>query len=183
MRNSLSQRRTFLPMRWKKLICFKDTTCTPTHTHSAFFPFNSANPIKSMAPTHPWVFIFNWRCFAIHGAAAGAVFAPTQGSKRIKIEARRAIQENWKWDGELFVLSASAFLLFFASALKASSPSSPPAVFHFNFLEESNNTFAFKSFRSTPKCGGGGFWKGGNAEREKLQTIFTSMDPEEWVRQ
>lgn len=115
-----------------------------------------------MAPTHPWVFIFNWRCFAIHGAAAGAVFAPTQGSKRIKIEARRAIQENWKWDGELFVLSASAFLLFFASALKASSPSSPPAVFHFNFLEESNNTFAFKSFRSTPKCGGG------DSEREEM---------------
>lgn len=153
-------------------------------------------------PTHQrWVFIFNWCCSALE--AALLLQFCSKGSKGIKIEARRALQRNWKraeWVTvcvhfclrpstfhEIFSLCSAIFRICpeGSTAFSPSFPSSafPSAViFHFNFLEESINTFAFKSFSrpqnailhntNTTKRKIAS-WR--NVEMEKLQTIFASM--------
>lgn len=86
----------------KEINILKKRSKPHKHKHNEF-PFNAINPIMFIRPTTVEEFsfsidvIFPLPALLVHFSVFLSE-AESEGSKKIKIEAWRALEENWKWD-------------------------------------------------------------------------------------
>lgn len=141
----ITKEELFFLLWWKKLICFKDSTCTHTHSHScahstSAFAFNSANPIKSM-PQPSLSFHFQLTLFRSSRCLCWCSFC---ANARIKANQNRSPPSSsgklkTRWITVCIFCPSRSTPLFCYSSLRPSGYHlivSPPAIFQRNFFSK-----------------------------------------------